>query len=526
MARFLGNASGRTVGAAIGASGFTKAKVFSTPGTTTFTVPQDVQKLKVFVIGAGSCYRSGTYCFNGTNCCSGVDYPNKCYSACFTGHLTGAGGGYSEKTFLQSSDLIAGKTLTINVGSIGGLSASSVSGSGLPTVTASNATESTYNWSCTNNSTARDNSNDNPISIGIQLPRCGYQNSFSGYYNNGGTASGGDINRTGGRGVLIPEFLYDSCFDSINTTGTVSGTTVNKSSCWQSTTINCACANRYHFVFGGSGSCNYASCVCGLLANNINNLCCGTTGGSTDFRSVYSFIGKNSKESGCISLGAEQCLNSVLNPARNQFIKDVPIGIGAQSGNSSNDGKRGASEAVVVQTTLARSITGGSTSNCIFNGYYTRYSYDFVFGGSVLTCYCLVYDPGVFSADSTLKLRGSSYSICSPCSTEYWFYIGGSQTCIDAAPCHQLPYGNAAVGGLISGVANRVYNLGFVNDENVSADVGGYQINLSALTNENGLNINDITYGKGAGISESASYGGGGNRLYPNGGSGLVVVIY
>ena len=48
----------------------------------------------------------------------------------------------------------------------------------------------------------------------------------------------------------------------------------------------------------------------------------------------------------------------------------------------------------------------------------------------------------------------------------------------------------------------------------------------ATLTDENGLNIGDIAYGRGAGISTSASYGGGGNRLYPNGGSGLVVVIY
>ena len=523
MARFLGNASGRTIGASTGAAGFTKAKVFSTPGTTTFTVPQDVSKLKVFVIGAGSCYRTGTYCFNSTSCCSGVEYPIQNYTACFTGHLTGAGGGYSEKTFIQSTDLVAGKTLTINVGSVGGLSASSVSATGLTTVTASNATESAYSWSCTSNSSARDNSNDNPISIGIQLPRCGYQNNFSGYYNRGGTASGGDVNRTGGRGVLIPEFLYDSCFDGVSTTTTVSSSAVNKSSCWNSPTITCACFCKYHFQFG-SGACCFGPCICYGLCALISNLCCGQAGGTGTLQSVYNFVGKNTKESSqCLPYGAEQTLNSIQNTARDKFIKDVPIGIGGQSGNSSNNGKNGASESVVTQTTLTRG-GGGSSSNCIFDGTYFNSNYDFTFGGTVYSCYRMCYDPGTFSADSSQRLRGDQYSICCYITYDYFFYMG-YYACCTSTPCHRLPYALAASSPPGTSLV-RTYNLGFINDENVTADDGGYQINLSTLTNENGLNISDITYGRGAGISTSASYGGGGNRLYPQPGSGLVVVIY
>lgn len=525
MARFLGNATGRTLGVPSGAAGFTKARVFSNPGTTSFTVPQDATKLKVFVIGAGSCYRTGTYCFNGTNCCSGVEYPKSTYCTCFTGHLTGAGGGYAEKTFLQDIDLIAGKTLTINVGSVGGLSASSVSGDGLTTVTASNATESVYSWSCTNNSTARDNSNDNPISIGIELPRCGYQNSFSGYYNRGGTASGGDVNRTGGRGVLIPEFLYDSTFDGINSNVCVTASSCNKSSCWINPSITCACHYKWHSNFGNTG-CYHGDCICYALCALVSNLCCGTQNGTNILLSNFKFLGKNTKESSTVPIGAEQTTNGVSNAASNKFIKDVPIGVGAQSGNGDSVGKNGSSEAIVVDVALAR--TGGASggSNCIFNGTYFSSAYDYSFGGVVCSCYRMCYDPGCFSGDYSLKLTGSEYSVCCYRTFEYWYYMGYS-ACVDNPSCHRVPYGkvaSAAAGGCET--LTRTYNLGFVNDENVSADVGDYTINLSTLTNENSLNISDISYGRGAGISTSASYGGGGNRLYPQPGNGLVVVIY
>jgi len=237
-------------------------------------------------------------------------------------------------------------------------------------------------------------------------------------------------------------------------------------------------------------------------------------------------VGKNTKESSsCFPVGAEQTLNSIQNNARNQFIKDVPIGIGAQSGNSSNNGKGGASEAIVTQTTLSKSVSGGSSGDCIFDGTYSAYNYDFSFGGAVISCYRLCYDPGVFSTDYGLKLRGGGQSVCDYVTYDYFFYMGYS-ACINSSPCHKLPYGLAASTLPTGACLNRTYNLGFVNDENVSADVGDYQINLSTLTNENGLNINDISYGRGAGITTSASYGGGGNRLYPTPGNGLVVVIY
>ena len=523
MARFLGSASGRTIGAATGAAGFTKAKVFSSIGTTSFAVPDGVTKLKVFVVGAGSSYRTGTYAFCGASCCSGVDYPKTCYCACFTGHLTGAGGGYAEKTFLHSTDLIAGKTLTINVGSIGGLSASSVSATGLTTVTASNATEASYSWSCTSNSTARDNSNDNPISIGIQLPVCGYVNNFSGYYNRGGTASGGDINRTGGRGVLIPEFINDSYLDGLTESGlSVSGTQTNASSCWINPVVNCACGCQYHSTFGG-GSGSLVSCLCYQLCTCISNLCYGTASGTQCLSSRYSFLGKSTKESGTNApYGAESSVFGQTNNAANQFIKDVPIGVGAQSGNSLNNGNNGYSDLTLTDSCVISSTNLNTSCSLYCTTYNTGANYDFSFGGYLCTQVSVAYFPGCYSANYCRSI-GCNASLCNICNSNFVYSAYSAANGL----CYNIPYGlGSGTGGSGYRCINRCYNLGFIDDVASRTPPTGYSINLSTLGDENNLNIGDIAYGRGAGITTSASYGGGGNRLYPNGGSGLVVVIY
>ena len=526
MARFLGNAAGRTVGASLAKPSFTQAKVFSGAGTTTFSVPQDVAKLKVFVVGAGSSYRTGTYCFNSANCCSGVDYPRICYSACFTGHLTGAGGGYAEKTFIQSTDLIAGKTLTINVGSIGGLSASSVSATGITTITASNATEASYSWSCTNNSTARDNSNDNPTSIGIQLPVCGYQNNFSGYYNRGGAASGGDINRTGGRGVLIPEFLYNSYFDGITNCSYSpgGGGTTNTSSCWINPTFTAGCITGYHGTFGGTCCTNLTSCYCYYLCTNITDLCQTTS--ISGLSSRYTFIGKNTKLTNYCFYGSENCIASTANSAYDAFIKDVPSGIGAQSGNSVSNGVNGNSELVVTETTITNPISAGGGSalsiNCSQQGFG---GYDFSFGGySATSCACYAYTPGCLSSTGAVGSSQAGTSYCYRCMGFAFSYVFGTSQS-GTAHCFAMPYG--VVAAQTGGVClNRTYNMGFSNDLSITNKTTEYEIPLSMLVSDTNTNISDIAYGRGAGITTSASFGGGGNRLYPQGGSGLVVLVY
>lgn len=534
MARFLGTAAGRTSGAVV-ATGFTKAKVFAGAGATTFTVPTDVTKLKVFVVGAGSSYRGGTYAFCSSNCASGVDYPRSCYCACFTGHLTGAGGGYAEKTF-TASDAMAGKTLTINVGSIGGLSASSVSAGGITTVTASNATEAVYSWSCTSNSTARDASNDNPISLGFRLPVCGYVNTFSGYYNKGGTASGGDVNRTGGSGVLIPEFLNDSYLDGITCCPTPSGTTgaYNGSSCWVNPIVTCANFNGYHSVFGGYYNYNFTANLCSCLCF-ISSLChCTAAGSATPYSSRFSFAGKASKCSGtasCMFLGAELTgANAFTNCAANQFIKDAPSGVGAQSGNSSNNGKNGYSELTLVNTTFSNCCSAigvaGTGSPITVSSYQTSSGYDFSFGGTGYTCYCNSYDPGCYSS-GFCRGSGNPSAYCYQCIGYAFTYVFGSA---QSNPiCHCLPYGYASCCSLGGGgccCINRCYNMGFINDSSLISPPTEYTIPLSTLTDENGNNIGDIVYGRGAGVGIAATYGGGGNRNNPVGGNGIVVITY
>jgi len=528
MGRFLGTASGRTSGSAVATSGgsgggvFTKAKVFTTPGSTTFQVPTTSTNVKVIVVGAGSSYRTNTYCHNSSNCDSGVSFPRSCYCMCFTGHLTGAGGGYAEKTF-ASFESVQGQTLTINVGSIGGLSASSVSGTGFTAVTASNATEAAYSWSCTNNSTARDSSNDNPVSIGFSIPVCGYQNNISGYYNRGGTASGGDINRTGGRGVVIPEFLYTSYLDGITCSGgggSFSGITY---SCWVNPTIRCACMPPgYHTTFGGSqfGGFSAVSCICYYLCACINNLCACTN--TSNLSSRYTFLGRNTKCTNTVGyIGGECSLCNVTNCAKDQFVKDVPIGVGAQAGNSSDSGKCGYSEMILTDTSLQYCSIGGGSSFCVCY-YYTTSGYDYSFGGTGYTCYCVDYSPGCYSNCSSFTgTTPSGYLyVCNGFSFTYYF--GSTQS--GAAACSCMPCG---IGHCLnpSTCTNRCYNMGFVNDPSL-LNPPENTIPLSTLLNENGGNMCDIKFGRGAGITTSASYGGGGNRLYPNGGDGLVVVLY
>ena len=569
MARFLGTAAGRASGGGSGGGLFTKAKVFDTAGSTTYDVPGNANTVKVFVVGAGSNYRPGLYCFNSENCCSGVNMPRRWYKACICGHLTGAGGGYSEKTWTKKDDQISGKTLTINVGSQGGQSASSVDGTGLNAVSASNATESSYSWSCTSNSTARDNSNDNLIEGGFQLPTCGYQNSFSGYYNSGGTASGGDINRTGGDGKIIPEFIYDSCMDAYSldiSGGGGGGGSNNQSSCWVNPEICCMCWRSYHTVFGSN--CQWQAwccqnCTCHYLCTYISNLCAGgsppSTGGQPRKEISFYYRGKNNQEtydSSC-SLRGKFTNYSVGSPGSPRtapegasigyelddvMVHAVPKGIGASSGYSAGNGSVGRSEGILADVTpynttarceIASGGGGGGGSAIIMEcGCNFSYGYDYVFGGSAVGCVCYCYYPGSFSANSAITASGSAYTTCYSCAGFGWNYVFG--TCqSNQAMCFAMPYGNAGAdsggGGDVSGedcVYRTCYNIGYLHDTE-AGKVDTYTIPLSTLLNDDTSgNQGDIEYGRGATLMESAKPGGGGNREYSNGGDGLVVLVY
>ena len=577
MARFLGTAAGRASGGGGGGGLFTKAKVFTNAGSTTYDVPSGTKHVKVFVVGAGSCYRPGTYCFNSENCCSGVNNPRRWYRACFCGHLTGAGGGYAEKTWTAKDDQIGGKQLTVTVGAQGGLSSSSVDATGINAVTAANATDSSYSWACTSNSTARDNSNDNPIEGGFQLPVCGYQNSFSGYTNAGGTASGGDINRTGGDGTIVPEFLYDSCMDAYSQDisggpppGGGGGGTNNCNSCWVNPQICCMCWRSYHTVFGSN--CQWqawccTNCTCYYLCTYISSLCTGGGGGSSGIggqaRKEISFYyrGKYHQE-GCYksscsirgrfdnySLGTTGAPRTAPEGSSIGYELDdtmahvVPKGIGASSGYSAGDGSEGRSEGIFADVTpyntMARCEIAANSTNAnemtIQCGRNFSYGYDYVFGGSSVGCVCYCYFPGSFSAANNITASGTNYSTCYHCAGFGWNYVyGGSNS--NQAMCWMMPYGAA---GAQTGsddqdfqptdrdcVYRTCYNMSYLHDTE-AGKVDTYTIPLSTLLNaDTDGNQEDVEYGRGATLISAALPGGGGNKEYPTGGSGMVVLVY
>lgn len=476
------------------ATGYKYAKVFTTPGTTTWTVPAGVNQAKVFVIGAGSCYRETSFFFCSSNCCSGVTTPSQNYCMRFKGILPGAGGGYAEKTV---TDLSPGSSVSVSVGSIGGLTASVIS-TGATTVTANNATETAISWTCLSNSTARTSSNDNPTSVGFTLPVCGYASCISGYFNTGGTATGGDVNRTGGRGVFIPYWEQDSCYDGAGSPagGGTPYTCTNSSSystgydysfggtryncictvicacpagCPSSTcgcgffssytNMGCNCLISYHNVFGGQCYFNmpWASCMC-------QRFCCACLCiSSTSSSNRHVWAGANCR-SGAGDWG----------PTDNYLFKSCPVGLGAQAGNSGGNGNNAHSEQVV--STLAGSGGGGG-------------------GGATSTYVCYIG----FSQDHFTFVFGSGIS--------NW-------------PCSCITHLGGAAGAV------SCYNLGYVRDDTFLSNVeDSAVIPLSTLKSETGGNLTDFKFGNGASVAVPG-YGGGGNRLNTAGGSGAVVIVY
>lgn len=515
---------GRFVSEAATARAFTTAKVFTTPGSSTMDVPPGVTKIKAYVVGAGSNYRTTEFCFRSSGCCSGVVSPNCNYCMVFTGHLTGAGGGYAEKTF---DDVPSGGTITINVGSQGGLSASSVQ-IGTETVTATNASETTVTWNCISNSTARDNSNDNKVLSGFDLPVCGYCNSINGYFNSPGTASGGDINRTGGEGVIIPYFKQDSCLEAGTPTGVSAGTLVGNSClCWGCTisgydftfggtrfscicvrgctcgpcatpngacvcrifmwNVDCLCFRTYHTVFG-SNCCSTSFCFCRRFRECLCNepyVCMNgaATGGGGDVGIKYIFAGESTRVN-TASIGRNSCEGAGQATNTCYEIDTCPIGIGATSGTSSHDGEQGTSEQQVQYFTPA---TGGVSVST------TSPNWSFA---------CCMQVGG----DDFVYVFGTNRSSC-PWVGIYDFGVSGTSGSSGASKI-------------------KCYNIGFVRSDNgFLRSGGGGTIPLSTLKDENGGNVNDIDYGQGA-SETAATFGGGGNRINPTGGSGLVVIVY
>lgn len=536
MGRFVGSTTFKPVGTVNDA--FSRAEVYTTPGSSSWTVPAGVTTAKVFVIGAGSCYRTTQFCFCSVGCCSGVTTPICNYCMNFVGHLPGAGGGYSEKTL---TGLVPGSVMSISVGSVGGLTASSAS-IGTTTVTATNATETTINFACTNNSTARDTALDNPVSLGFSIPRCGYISCINGYFNSGGTATGGDVNRSGGRGTFVPYFVENSCMDYSTSTTSWSGggNCLKGCTCWQCNNsgydysfggtryncncfiakycamnncgnaccgaqlcvnADCICLITYHNVFGGQ--CYYlmpwASCVCQRAWSDVtlgtsNPFPLGNvsySAGSAQPKYVFAGAGTRNTE-GAVGYDPNESLPDI-NSSNNVYT--VPAGIGASSGRSAAAGLDGASETIINNQSgycAALPLTGVTTGTCWGSG-------------SLACCICFGQD-------------------------HFNFYFGSGISQYPWAGFCNLGEQLAQVSGQsvasVSAGKYKCMNIGFARDSNLTTPQNQATIPLSGLKNgTTGLNQSDVMFGYGAGTM-AAGYGGGGNRLNPTGGQGVVVVVY
>jgi hypothetical protein len=507
MGRFISGSSATDVG-------FARAEVFTSAGASSWTVPAGVSKAKVFVIGAGSNYRATEMCFVSTACCSGVATPNVDYCLNFIGHLPGAGGGYAEKTI---DGVAPGASMTINVGSVGGLTASSAS-IGSTTVTANNATETTISWNCTSNSTPRDNTLDNKVVLGFDLPVCGYINCINGHFNAGGTAAGGDINRTGGSGEFAPYFREDASFDgtvSVVSPGGSGGSSIQGYTCTSErrtgydysfggtryncvctkaymlpgvklngdtcgccfnassgTIYQCSCLITYHNVFGGQCyyNMNWANCICNRMCSGAY-LCSAAGGGGGGAAVTGTAIAKSD--------GTSTDFPGNFPNADDKWATNAcPVTVGADSGNSGADGQHGTAEGPILSPVAG---TGGGDAGGGDTGL-----------SNTVVCYV------GFGQD------------------HFTFYFGSG---ISNWPCARMEnlYG--------SGGAAGYWLMGYSKDTQ-AVKKSTSQLPLSTLKARDGTNVNDLNFGSGATMNEAAGPGGGGNRTYPTGGVGAVVVVY
>jgi hypothetical protein len=665
MARFIGNINTR-LGAV--SSGFSSAKVFTDPGTTSFQIPSSATKAKVYVIGAGSNYRTGRYCATSSGCWSGVDYPTCNYSFDFCGHLMGAGGGYAEKfytgiggtnltinvgsptvtanayylsgnssitgfdgnfanTFAVGSTVIAntvpaGTTVVslnvydlnvlanstsnlqvlsvatgINAGAIGapifgpgvsdgtyisnvsgtnvslsralntyasasaiyngtysikyvsavlsntanasgivsttfpGLSSSSVSGSGIPSVTATNATEVPLAYTCTSAVTARDGSFDVRTSVGFKLPVCGYQICYNAFNNIPGCGVGGDFNAIGGAGVLVPEFVSETnTFDA-----TIQAATGSSVACagWSTPYITCHVVTSYHTVYGSVccynqfPQCYPCNCTCPFVCNDMINYASPSTSLAN-----YIFLGStNSKR--------DQMAITTFgnNNPKNNFSQDKPIGVGASAGTNAGTGRKASSPDTTMNTNWGvcgnattmpsaggGGILGNPSGTFATQTYGGQGGYDYVFGGTNYTCYCLCMNMGcvygTVACGGTLLGNSQATSYCCKLGCNGFQNVFGS---LSYSCWFCFPYSPS--GGSGTTTINKCLAFTYEPEKINGTTLRTANIDTALVTDENGVSLKKFEYGQGA-ASSPATVGGGGNRWYPAGGAGAVVVMW
>ena len=520
MARFVGTAINRTLGVSA-AGGFTKAEVFTTPGTTTWAVPSDAKKLKVFVIGAGSDYTAMTHCYASTNCNSGVASLGCNYCLTFTGHAPGAGGGFAEKLITNPIG-----TATVTVGQKGATEAAAPTDSSfcLPgnsvSITAYSARKIPVNWACTGNSTARDNTYDLPTSIGFQLPICGYINCISGYWQQPGTATGGDVNRTGGSSIIIPEFLCDSnirpdSYQSVSPTVTcglacTQGTMFFPGTGSQRTNLQTAGAK----CVGGTGTA--VSAASGGVSPGYSLICAVDVGYNFYYGGRGCWCTCAVAVSGAGQTTVSGTLSISYDPSFKKF-SNTPIGLGASSGLSESDGHKAKPEAFTVTPIF----DGGSTANTSAgagNNTWCLCVRDIISSTFGSSCYSCVYTISIPEGPICQSNASSKLGSCG-C---FWCATACNCTCTGGyTPAMCFP----AIGGGGSGwTAQPYYDITYIQTETSLSELTGESLELSGLTNAAGVGLSNFRYGSGAG-SSAATYGGGGNRCYPAG-NGAVVVLY
>ena len=300
------------------------------------------------------------------------------------------------------------------------------------------------------------------------------------------------------------------------------------------------CLFGYHFTFGSNcGASAWRSssgCACQRLCGCVLNLC-ATTGTNLTASSRYSFAGLNNSKK-CCSISAENLTSGLGSSSpigfdnnESSIVYEVPIGMGGQSGNSSDNGKCGGSEQTVILSTYNtnKSTSGGTSCSrtCLEYSHFSN-GYDFTFGGTQYSCFCANYCPGRYSACSSFCGTGfggsPSPTLCYECIGTTWTYVFGTNFS-GTAHCWCMPVGLAHNATTTeTDCRNKFLNVGFSSVTSIQPP--NYVIPLSSLVSSNNTNISDIVYGAGAFSTQPAKFGGGGNRLNPSGGQGLVVVIY
>ena len=149
---------------------FKGKKVFTSSGGQTFTFPGTASTAKVMVFGGG-----GNACAAFSACPTCCCYCCSCFCASCIFYHSGAGGGYSEKTY----NTIGGTTACIVVGAAEGTSSFCISGLG--TASATGGTSASLGHACPSRCTA----------IGV--------------------GSGGDINKCGSLGACQYSSFYCNC---------------------------------------------------------------------------------------------------------------------------------------------------------------------------------------------------------------------------------------------------------------------------------------------------------------------------